>query len=195
MRIPALFCITALSTCLTASAFAEASADVRHVYSFIEGVRKSNGVRCKTVEVGGMKEQPLVTQRCPEEPGGWPVVMHSFDARVYVSFGKPAEAGTSVSEALEGAFADPHSVIEWRISDGRPFAAIHRYYHDDRTTLLVHRLQPNKTSCVAAVIHPRPGSNANAEAVEIADRIGPTFRCGRDPLVIDGKVQMVSKLN
>jgi len=194
MRIPDLFCITVLSAFLTASAFAQAPADVSHAYSSIEGVRKSNGVRCKTVEVAGIKEQPLVTQRCPEGPGGWPVTMFSADARVQVWFGKQA-AGTSVGEALEGAFADPHSVIEWRISDGRPFAAIHRYYHDNRTTLLVHRLQPNKTSCVAAVIHPRPGLNANAEAVEIADRIGPTFRCGRDRLVIDGKVQMVSERN
>jgi hypothetical protein len=195
MRIPALFCIATLSAFVAAPAFAQGPADVSHAYSSIEGVRKTNGVRCRTIELSGIKDHPLLTQRCPEGPGGWPVTMYSFDARIHVWFGKQAEAGTSVAEALEGAFADPHSVIEWRIADGRPFAAIHRYYLDNRTTLLVHRLQPNKTSCVAAVVNPRPGHNANAEAVEIADRIGPTFRCGRDRLVIDGKVQMVSERN
>jgi len=51
--------------------------------------------------------------------------------------------------------------------------------------LTIHRLQPDKTSCVAAIVSVRKGQDANDEAVKIADRIGPEFKCGRDQLVVN----------
>jgi hypothetical protein len=92
--------------------------------------------------------------------------MFSADVRSHVWFGKEAAEGTSVPTALEGVLADPYNVIEWRISDGRPFAAIHRFFLDRTFVLVVHRLQPDKTSCVAAVVRPRAGRSANVEAVQ-----------------------------
>jgi hypothetical protein len=116
--------------------------------------------------------------------------MSSADARTYVTFGRQAPGGMTPYEATKGAFADPHGVIEWRLRDGRPFAAIQRYHLDPepRQVLTVHRLQPDGTSCVAAVVHVRRGHDANAEAAEIADAIGPGFRCGRDSLAEIGNL-------
>jgi hypothetical protein len=109
--------------------------------------------------------------------------MFSADARVYVSFGRQATAGATVMDALDGAFADPHNVIEWRLRDGEPFAAIHRYFFDGKQVPTVHKLNHDRTSCVAAVVAVERGRDANAEALQIADNIVPSFRCGSDKLI------------
>jgi len=177
--IPFTHCISPLS-----------ASPVTQVYTQIDSQRSQSRGVCKTIKSEGYRDHPLVTERCPSGPGGWSVTMFSADARSHVWFGKAAEEGTSVPEALEGAFADPHGTIEWRIADGRPFAAIHRYFIDKASVLLVHRLQPDKTSCVAALVRPIAGRNANNDAIEIADKIAPTFKCGRSPLLIDGQPQV-----
>jgi len=158
---------------------------VTRVYTEIDDVRANRYQLCKTIYSNGDKDNPVLEERCPSGPDGWTVTMSSFDAREYVSFGRQAKGGKSASEALDGAFADPHKVIEWRLLDGRPFAAIHRYFFDNRQVLTIHRLQPDKTSCVAAIVNVRKGHDANDEAVKLADRIGPEFKCGRDALVVD----------
>ena len=118
--------------------------------------------------------------------------MFSGDARVYVSFGRQANPGVSVMDALNGAFADPHSVIEWRLRDGEPYAAIHRYFFDGKQALTVHRLNRDRTSCVAAVVSVEHGRDANAEAVRIADDIVPTFRCADDKLIASDPAKSLS---
>ena len=109
--------------------------------------------------------------------------MVSGDARVYVSFGREAKAGATVMDALDGAFADPHHVVEWRLPDGRPYAAIQRYFLDGKQALTVHRLNDDGSSCVAAVVAVERGHDANAEAARIADDVIPAFRCGVDKLI------------
>jgi hypothetical protein len=168
---------------------------VTRVYTRIDDVRTNAAGLCRTVSTAGDKEDPVVSKRCPSGPDGWPVTMDFADARVYVTFGRQASSGSTLMDALDGAFADPNNVIEWRMSGGRPFAAIHRYFFDGRQVLTVHRLQPAKTSCVAAVVSPQEGHDANAEAAEIADRIGHTFRCGRDDLVVAGKPRIAANRN
>ena len=165
---------------------------VTRVYSAIDDVRAGKSRVCKTVKITGLKDQPMVDERCPSGPDNWSVSMFSADARSAVSFGTLAKDGTSAMQALDGAFADPHHTIEWRLRDGQPFAAIHRYFIEGKSVLLVHRLQSDKTSCVAAVVTPRPGRNANEDAAEIADRLISTFRCGRDRLIKDGRAVAAS---
>jgi hypothetical protein len=185
------FVLSSMVLALTSSgAFSQSL--VSHAYSRIDGFNSKSSRLCKTIEKSGYKENPVVTERCPDGPGGWAVTMYSADARSYVQFGKSSAEGTTVFDALEGAFADPYGVVEWRILDGRPFAAIHRYQVGTASILTVHRLQPDKTSCIAAVVKPRPGRNANEDANEIADRIGLTFRCGKSAFLVDGKPQAVS---
>lgn len=118
--------------------------------------------------------------------------MFSADARDYVWFGRRAKRGVNIIDALDGAFADPHGVIEWRLRNGEPYAAIHRYFLDGKQVLTVHRLNPDRTSCVAAVVAVERGHDANAEAVRIADDIVPNFRCGEDGLVVTAGTQSPS---
>jgi hypothetical protein len=156
---------------------------VTRAYSHIDDVRANKSGLCKTISRAGDNENPVLNERCPAGPLGWPVSMFSADARVYVTFGRQAKAGATLIDALDGAFADPHSVIEWRLRDGEPFAAIHRYFFDHKQVLTVHKLNRDRTSCVAAVVAVERGRDANAEAIRIADDIVPTFRCVDDKLI------------
>jgi hypothetical protein len=186
--IARLFGLLAIAAAFSTSASAQMpSQGVTIAYTRIDDVRANKSGLCHTTKSWGQDIQPVVVESCPRGPNGWPVTMFSADARVSVWFGRQAKGGTTVSDALEGAFADPHSVIEWRLLDGRPFVAIHRYFFDDRQVLTIHRLQPDGTSCVAAVVPVRHDHDANREAAEIADAIGPSFRCGRDKLAVVGE--------
>jgi hypothetical protein len=172
-----------------AASTASAHSPVSRIYTQVDDERSHTYGLCKTISIRGIKEQPVVEQSCPRGPNGWTVRMSSADARTYVTFGRQAPGGATPYEATKGAFADPHGVIEWRLRDGRPFAAIQRYYLPEaRQVLTVHRLQADGTSCVAAVVAVRRGHDANAEAAEIADAIGPGFRCGRDNLAEIGNL-------
>ncbi len=158
---------------------------VTRTYTKIDDVRANRHDLCKVVRRSGTGDNPVQEERCPSGPDGWTVTMFSADAREFVQFGRSAEGGKSVYDALEGAFADPNNVIEWRLLDGKPVAAIHRYFLDDRQVLTIHRLQADKTSCVAGIVNVRRGRDANDQAIKIADRLAPDFKCGRDPLVMD----------
>lgn len=185
MHIARVLFLVAVGAAFCTSASAQvSSAAVTQIYTKIDDTRAGKYGLCRITRSWGEDEQPVVEQSCPRGPNGWPVSMISADARVSVWFGRRAQGGATVDEALEGAFADPHSVIEWRLLDDHPFAAIHRYFFDNRSVLTVHRLQPDGTSCVAAVVPVRPGHDANIEASQIADAIVPTFRCGRDKLAL-----------
>ncbi len=182
-----MVCWLGFAIALSSPALAQMpSQQVTAVYTKIDDVHAGKSGLCRTTKSWGEDIQPVVIESCPRGPNGWPVNMISADARVSVWFGREARNGTNVSAALDGAFADPHSVIEWRMLDGRPFAAIQRYFLDDRQALVIHRLQPDGTSCVAAVVPVRHGHDSNAEANQLADAIGPSFRCGRDKLAVVG---------
>lgn len=163
----------------------QSHAPVTRVYTKIDDVRANRYKLCKVVQRSGTDDNPVLEERCPSGPDGWIVSMFSADAREHVRFGHPAEGGKTVPDALEGAFADPNDVIEWRLRDGKPFAAIHRYFLDNRQVLTIHRLQADKTSCVAAIVNVRRGRDANEQAIKIADGLGAGFECGRDSLVVD----------
>jgi hypothetical protein len=161
---------------------------ITRAYSHIDDVRANKAGLCRTVSVTGYKEQPIVQERCPAGPNGWPVTMMSADARVNVWFGRRAQSGATVFDALKGGFTDPHNTIEWRMLNGKPFAAIHRYYFSGQQALTVHRLNDDMTSCVAAVVSVEHGIDANAEAVRLADEVVPTFRCARDKMIVVGHI-------
>jgi hypothetical protein len=165
-----------------------ASAGVTRIYSHIDDVRSSKTGLCRTIHSFGDKEDPVLEERCPAGPNGWPVTMTSADARVSVLFGRQTQTGATVSDALNGAFADPHHLIEWRLLNGKPFAAIHRYYFGEQQALTIHRLNDDMTSCVAAVVSVEHGLDANAEAARIADEIVPGFRCANDKMIVIGHI-------
>lgn len=184
----AIYCLV-FSVAFSTGTLAQIQAHVvTAVYTKIDDVRANEYRLCKTTKSWGENIQPVLVQSCPRGPNGWPVTLFSADARVSVWFGRQAQNGTTVETALEGGFADPHSVIEWRIMDGRAFAAIQRYFFEDRQVLTIHRLQPDGTSCVAAVVPVRHDHDANREASQLADSIGPVFKCGRDKFAVIGRV-------
>jgi hypothetical protein len=74
------------------------------------------------------------------------------------------------------------------MNNGQPYAAIQRYLMDGKQAITVHRLNPDKTSCVAAVIAVEKGRDANSEAVRIADTMVPTYRCDKDDLITLGNI-------
>lgn len=160
---------------------------ISQAFTRIDDVRANQYGICKTTRSSGDRDNPVLEQRCPSGPGGWPVSLNSADARNVVVFGRYAANGATVMDALGGAFADPHNIIEWRLINGRPFAAIQRYFFDGKQVLTVHRLNPDMTSCVAASVAVVSGRDANREAVEIADTVALHFRCGTDRLVAIGK--------
>lgn len=183
MRLNAL----TLAMMLAAVNLTSASASER-VYTEIDNMQSGKIKLCHTIKVAGEKDDPVVTWRCPSGPAGWPVEMNSADARVEVTFGRIVGPRGGAIDALGGAFADPYHTIEWRLQDGQPYAAIQRYLMDGRQAITVHRLNPDKTSCVAAVIAVEKGRDANAEAVRIADTMVPAYHCDRDNLITIGNV-------
>jgi hypothetical protein len=186
LTLPLRHWVGAFALCLMFTAPVAAAVSVpsvSRVYTHIDDVRSGKSGLCKTIKARGDKDNAVLEERCPPGPNGWPVSMLSADARVYVSFGRQAKGGDSVYEALDGAFADPHPVIEWRLRNAAPYAAIQRYFLDGKQALTVHRLNPDMTSCVAAVVPVERGRDANAEAARIADELVPAFRCGSDKLI------------
>jgi hypothetical protein len=181
LKAPILTATLVAASCIAASAG-------ERVYTEIDNMQSGKIRLCGTIKVEGEKENPLVTWRCPSGPAGWPVVMDSADARVQVTFGRIVGPRGGAIDALGGAFADPYHTIEWRMNNGQPYAAIQRYLMDGRQAITVHRLNPDKTSCVAAVIAVEKGRDANSEAVRIADTRVPTYRCDKDDLITLGNV-------
>jgi hypothetical protein len=181
--------LNALTTAaiLVAASFTAASASER-VYTEIDNMQSGKIRLCRAVKVAGEEGNPLVTWRCPSGPAGWPVIMDSADARVQVTFGRNVGPRGGAIDALGGVFGDPYHTVEWRLQDGQPYAAIQRYLMDGKQAITVHRLNPDKTSCVAAVIAVEKGRDANSEAVRIADTRVPAYRCDKDELIIIGNV-------
>jgi hypothetical protein len=181
LKAPILTATLGAASCVAASAG-------ERVYTEIDNMQSGKIRLCRTIKVEGEKENPLVTWRCPSGPAGWSVVMDSADARVQVTFGRIVGPRGGAIDALGGAFADPYHTIEWRMNNGQPYAAIQRYLMDGREAITVHRLNPDKTSCVAAVIAVEKGRDANSEAVRIADTMVPTYRCDKDDLITLGNI-------
>jgi len=87
-----------------------------------------------------------------------------------------------------GNFGQFHTVIEWRVANGEPYATIHRYISATfetgdavrQETLIVTALRPggSPTSCHVGYIDATAVSGANEVAREMADRIAPDHDCG-----------------
>ncbi len=86
-----------------------------------------------------------------------------------------------------GNFGQFHTVIEWRVADGTPYATIHRYISatfetgdaERQETLIVTALRPGgePTSCHVGLVDASAVSGANVIAREMADRLAPDHDC------------------
>lgn len=92
-----------------------------------------------------------------------------------------------------GNFGQFHSVIEWRVLDGAPYATIHRYISSTfetgdavrQETLIVTALRPggSPTSCHVGFVDATAVSGANEIAREMADRLAADHACGSNKVL------------
>jgi hypothetical protein len=120
------------------------------------------------------------------------------DQRTYVSFGPNAAREVAAGETL-AAFNSTGKTIEWRIERTvggklRPFAAILRWNtttldeagNQVRGQVLVVTRVLRGGVCHIGYVDGRANPDANALAVEIADRHARAFRCGTDKPIVRG---------
>jgi hypothetical protein len=107
------------------------------------------------------------------------------DLRTSIAYGKNPKNHCSVRQGFAG-FNSVDSTVEWRLENGKPFAAIQRwrvsYDPDDaekvKTWLAVTRLEKGNSCRVALIEGAVP--NANEKAREAADKLSRTFNCKTD---------------
>jgi hypothetical protein len=145
---------------------------------------------CKVLEE--IEEGVSVSMLC-EGYKGYGVHFAEGDLRQAVRFGH-IDANSNALWQSFGQWNRIGATVEWRLKDGRPQAAILRWFIEniddagsaDPTkvgqVLVVSRVaQPeDKQACVAGYIDARANKDANVLARRIADTIAPTFKCGKD---------------
>lgn len=111
------------------------------------------------------------------------------DLRQSLGFGAPQKYQTF------GQFNRMSATVEWREHQGRPFAAIMRFFIENMNpdsgaveksregqVLVVHRVAQNSKdqTCIVGMVDARANKNANVIAREVADEITEDFKCGKD---------------
>jgi len=122
---------------------------------------------------------------------GIDIFQASADERSYAAFGADGTGHCAFAKTFS-PFNTALSPVEWRIRDGKPFAAIERWSvvagetGTSVTWLVVNALRP-KDSCH---VHYVAGSypDANAAARRAADDLADGFDCDNDVPTVDSKV-------
>lgn len=143
---------------------------------------------CEKIEAGD-EYTYAGTWRCPGGAGP-DIIYSSADDRDFVGFGK-AGAQTCSFRKTFNAFNTALSPVEWRIRDGKVFAAIERWRvvvdeNGNTATWLVVSAIRSRDSCT---VHYVEGSypEANAQARRAADDLAPGFDCANDIPTVDSK--------
>ena len=130
------------------------------------------------------------TWACPGFKG-MDIVVSSADDRDFVGFGE-AGAQTCAFRKTFNGFNTALSPVEWRLKNGKPFAAIERWRVVEGETgktstwLVVTALKGSEACHVHYVAGSYP--EANAQARRAADDLAPDFDCERDEPTVDSKV-------
>ncbi len=144
---------------------------------------------CKVIEKGD-EYTYAGTWKCPGVKG-IDVVLASSDERDHVGFGRQA-AETCAFRKTFNRFGTALSPIEWRIRDGKPFAAIERWRvvaDDDGNTvtwLVVTALKGDEACPISYVAGSYP--DANAVARNMADAEAQGFDCARDTPTVNSRI-------
>jgi len=181
--------ITGLAFAIAAGGAAFAQ-DVASLYS-------STATRtCKKVDAARDGEGGWSVWLC-QGIGGYVVRVTEDDLRTTVSIGRnlKAAADEPASKHQFAPFNSVHDTLEWRMTNGAPFATIQRWFladveNSDRSgkpgqaaLLIVTRLSP---ACHVAYVDvsANAGANANEQARKAADEHARTFDCNSHPVVI-----------
>jgi hypothetical protein len=123
--------------------------------------------------------------------GGIDIYQSGADARSYAAFGEDA-ANHCAAKKTFNPFNTALSPIEWRLVDGKPFAAIERWSISDSegnragTWLVVTALRDRQSCHVHYVSGSYP--NANEQARRAADDLARDFDCEHDVPTVDSKI-------
>jgi len=174
MRAPILIAVAAT---ILAAALAAPAGAAQFIYT------PTSGPSCASLD----SKPELSSWRCPG-PAGYGAVFSDAATMVGVSFGPTGKEKAIVDDDLtwlagRKAFGDK---IEWRMTAGKPYAAILRIWHNepnpttgedqDVGELLVIKVSAEGACRVATVSAQRRDANAAARA--LADSEATSFRCG-----------------
>ena len=171
-----------LFLCLVASpAVAE---DVSSAYTQFD-IEKT----CKVVEPGD-EYVYAGTWRCPG--GKFPdIIYSSADDRDFVGFGKRGSETCAFKKTFNG-FNTALSPVEWRLKDGKVFAAIERWRvvidenGNTATWLVVSKVKGREACAVSYVAGSYPDANGVARIMADAEAEG--FDCEHDVPTVNSKV-------
>jgi hypothetical protein len=122
---------------------------------------------------------------------GVDIYQSGADARSYAAFGKNAAKHCAAKKTFN-PFNTALSPIEWRVADGKPFAAIERWsIADDQggqagTWLVVTALRGDDSCPVHYVAGSYP--DANGQARWAADNLARDFDCETDVPTVSSKI-------
>lgn len=122
---------------------------------------------------------------------GIDIIQSSSDDRSFAAFGRDAGNNCSFQKTF-GPFNTALSPVEWRIKNGKAFAAIERWsvVKDENgnsvTWLVVNALRDNESCHVHYVSGSYP--NANTEARRAADTLAAGFDCENGVPTFDSKI-------
>ncbi len=165
MRLPATFAIFCLG-CGTVSA-----ADITSAYTTY------NIDKCKLASIN---ETESSSEFSCGGFKGHDIYWAEGDLRTFVAYGKTGFEHCSAQQTF-GAFNKANTTVEWRLENGKPFAAIQRWNVSDETGtktkswLGVTRIEDGNSCRVALIEGSLPG--ANVKAREAADRLARQFNC------------------
>jgi hypothetical protein len=149
---------------------------------------------CKQVDAAKIGEGDWSVRLC-SGIGSNVVLVTEDDLRLTITIGRDRETADNEPAAKQGfaPFNNVHDTLEWRMTQGRPFATIHRWFLSDSANpgtdgrptpvamLVVTRLSP---ACHVAYVDVHSNAIANAMARKAADEHARAFDCKNPPMVI-----------
>jgi hypothetical protein len=165
-----------------------------HAQDFASLYSSTAARNCKQIDAAKNGEGDWSVRLCAGI-GGHVVLISEDDLRLTVSIGRNRDAAAEEPAAKQGftPFNNVHDTLEWRMSQGRPFATIHRWFLSDSANpsadgrptpvamLVVTRLNP---ACHVAYVDVHSNAIANALARKAADEHARGFDCKTPPMVI-----------
>jgi hypothetical protein len=185
---PTAWAISIAAAFTLAATIAATGQDFASLYS-------STAVRnCKQIDAAKNGEGEWSVRLCAGI-SGQVVLVTEDDLRVTVSIGPDRNAAGEEPASKQGfaPFNNVHDTLEWRMTQGRPFATIHRWFLSDSANpsadgrptqvamLVVTRLSP---ACHVAYVDVHSNAIANAMARKAADEHARNFDCSKPPMVI-----------
>jgi hypothetical protein len=179
---------------------AAAAESVYTVLNFDNGSCKQIGDKPTQEE----QDLGVVAVLCPGYKD-YPVQFNSDDERESVHYGDPGRTTTDTAWESFSPFNSIADRFEWRVENGRPFAAIHRFMISTGAeepapgtnakrpvkgqVLVISKVgQPGAPAgCVVGLVDALANADANEMARDIADKLAPGFICGKDKAVYHGK--------